>query len=330
MRHRLNRAPVLRLAALAALLAIAAGEAHAQFDTQLSQYWALPTYYNAGAAGQIDSIRITGAGRIQWVGIDNAPQAFIGMADSPFKILGKRVGAGVAFMQESAGLYSSLNATLQFAYKIKVLKGELSIGLEIGLISETFKGSEAYIPDDDDYHESSDEAIPSTDVNGTVFDFSAGAFFTHRLFWAGVSVKHFTQPTVTLTSDSDTETQYEFETGRTCYFMAGSNIPLKNTLFEIQPSVMAKTDFTFFSAEVTARAVYNKLLSGGLGYRWKDALSVLLGVEYKSFFIGYCYDYPVSKISQASSGSHEFFLRYNVKLDLGDKNKNKHKSIRIM
>ena len=304
--------------------------AHAQFDSQLSHYWAVPTYYNAGAVGQIDYIRVSGVGRLQWVGIDNAPQSFIALADSPFKFLGKRIGAGVVIMQESAGLYSSLNATAQIAFKRKLLKGELSIGLELGLVSETFNGTEVYIPDDDDYHESSDDAIPTTDVNGTAFDLSLGVMYTHRLFWAGVSVKHVTQPTVTMTSSSDTETQYEFETGRTCYFMAGSNIEVKNTLFEIQPSMLAKTDFTFFSAEITARAVYNKMFSGGLAYRWDDAVSVLLGAEFKGFYIGYCYDYPISSISKASSGSHEIMLRYNVKLDMSDKNKNKHKSIRIM
>lgn len=320
----------LRIMLMVASVMLLPAVAHAQFDSQLSHYWAVPTYYNAGAVGQIDYIRVSGVGRLQWVGIDNAPQSFIALADSPFKFLGKRIGAGVVIMQESAGLYSSLNATAQVAYKHKLLKGELSIGLEVGLVSETFKGTEVYIPDDDDYHESSDDAIPTTDVNGTAFDLSLGVMYTHRLFWAGVSVKHVTQPTVTMTSSSDTETQYEFETGRTCYFMAGSNIEVKNTLFEIQPSMLAKTDFTFFSAEITARAVYNKMFSGGLAYRWDDAVSVLLGAEFKGFYIGYCYDYPISSISKASSGSHEIMLRYNVKLDMSDKNKNKHKSIRIM
>ena len=320
----------LRIVLMVASVMLLPAVAHAQFDSQLSHYWAVPTYYNAGAVGQIDYIRVSGVGRLQWVGIDNAPQSFIALADSPFKFLGKRIGAGVVIMQESAGLYSSLNATAQIAFKRKLLKGELSIGLEVGLVSETFKGTEVYIPDDDDYHESSDDAIPTTDVNGTAFDLSLGVMYTHRLFWAGVSVKHVTQPTVTMTSSSDTETQYEFETGRTCYFMAGSNIEVKNTLFEIQPSMLAKTDFTFFSAEITARAVYNKMFSGGLAYRWDDAVSVLLGAEFKGFYIGYCYDYPISSISKASSGSHEIMLRYNVKLDMSDKNKNKHKSIRIM
>lgn len=85
-----------------------------------------------------------------------------------------------------------------------------------------------------------------------------------------------------------------------------------------------------FTGDITARVRFKKFLSGGIGYRWKDAVSIMVGGEYKNFFLGYCYDYPTSAISRASSGSHEIFLQYNVKLNLQDKNKNKHKSIRIM
>ena len=56
----------------------------------------------------------------------------------------------------------------------------------------------------------------------------------------------------------------------------------------------------------------------------------MIGAEYKNFIAGYAYDYPVSAIVKASSGSHEVFLGYRMKLDLSNKNKNKHKSIRIM
>jgi hypothetical protein len=112
--------------------------------------------------------------------------------------------------------------------------------------------------------------------------------------------------------------------------MTGCNIPIKNTLFEVMPSVLLKTDFTTYTGEATARLRYNKLLLAGVGYRYKDALTVSLGAEIKGFYIGYAYDYPMSEIAKASSGSHEIFLGYTLKLDFSDKNKNKHKSIRIM
>jgi hypothetical protein len=94
--------------------------------------------------------------------------------------------------------------------------------------------------------------------------------------------------------------------------------------------VLVKSDFSFTTAEVTARARYNKFLSFGVGYRWNDAVTATIAAEIKGFYIGYSYDYPISDIAKASSGSHEIIAGYRLKLDLGDKNKNKHKSIRIM
>ena len=94
--------------------------------------------------------------------------------------------------------------------------------------------------------------------------------------------------------------------------------------------MLLRTDFSMIQAEVTARVRYNKFLSGGVAYRWKDAVTLQIGAEYKKLFLGYSYDYPLSAISKASSGSHEILAGYSLKLNLSGKNKNKHKSIRIM
>lgn len=56
----------------------------------------------------------------------------------------------------------------------------------------------------------------------------------------------------------------------------------------------------------------------------------MIGAEFKNFFLGYAYSYPLSPLNRASSGSHEIVAGYMVKLNFGDKNKNKHRSIRIM
>ena len=78
------------------------------------------------------------------------------------------------------------------------------------------------------------------------------------------------------------------------------------------------------------RATFNKFLSFGLGYRYKDAVSAMISAEFKNFFLGYSYDYSTSAINRASSGSHEIVAGYMIKLNFGEKNKNKHRSIRIM
>ncbi|WP_289686927.1 PorP/SprF family type IX secretion system membrane protein, partial [Muribaculum intestinale] len=154
--------------------------------------------------------------------------------------------------------------------------------------------------------------------------------YTHRLFWAGISATHINQPTVKMSTDGTDAKQYEFQAGCNFYFMGGGNIPIKNTLFELQPSVLVKTDFIFTTAEITAKLQYNRFFYGGLAYRYNDAVALLLGACFKNFFVGYSYDYPISDIAKASSGSHEIWLGYSMKLDLGEKNKHRHKSIRIM
>ena len=311
-------------------LCLVAVKSQAQTDAQLTQYWAVPSYYNAAAVGNIDFIHITAGSRLQWVGIKHAPMTFMAVADMPFKLLNRRWGAGVMVQAETMGLYRNTTAGLQLAWKKKMLGGTLNVGIQAGILNESFKGSQVISIDGDEAHSSADDAIPQSDVGGAVFDCAAGVFFTHKRFWVGASVTHLTAPTVTLKMGDDEEHQYEFDAGRNYYFMAGGNIPLHNTLIELLPSVMVKTDFNAFQAEATARFRYNRFISAGVGYRYKDAISVMIGCDYKNFFVGYSYDYATSAIHKASSGSHELFLQYNVKLNMGERNYNKHKSIRIM
>ena len=191
------------------------------------------------------------------------------------------------------------------------------------MLDERFDGTQVSIPTSD-YHQTTDDGIPTTELQGMSFDMSFGAWYTHPWFYAGISVSHLNEPSITF------EDKYETYIGRSYYFIAGSNIPIKNTLYEVQPSMMVKSNLNITQYELSCRVKYNKLFWGGLSYRWKDACIFMIGAEYKNFIAGYAYDYPVSAIVKASSGSHEVFLGYSLKLDLSDKNKNKHKSIRIM
>lgn len=321
----------LLLPLIAALLLPA--RAQAQSDAQFSQYYEVPNYYNAAAIGNTDLLKIRGGARLQWVGIHGAPKTFVVAADMPFMLFRKRFGVGLVMQQESMGLYKNLNIGAQVAYKQKLFKGHLSIGAQVGFVDQSWKGSEVFIPDQDDYHQPDDEAIPKQDIRGNAFDVSAGIFYSHPKFWVGVSGTHLNAPVVSLNSESgenSEEKNYEFHIGRTLYFLAGSNIQIKNTLFEVMPSALVKTDFTFTSWEATLRGRYNKFLSFGVGYRWKDAVYAVVSAEIKGIYLGFSYDYPTSAIARASSGSFEIFAGYSLKLDFSEKNRNRHRSIRIM
>lgn len=308
----------------------------AQTDAPLTQYFQAPSIINPASAGATDLLRIRVGSRMQWVGIDGAPTNFYASGDIPFRIFNRRWGGGLTMVQSSEGLYSTLSLNAQLSARQKIGKGYLTLGIQFGYLTQKFKGSEVFIPDDDDYHEGTDEAIPNMDVEGNHLDLAVGLGYTHKWFTLGLACSHLLSPTIRMQREgaegggSSDEQNFEFQFRRNLYFTAESNIPIKNTLFEVLPSVMVRSDLQSVQADITARLRWKKFLTAGIGYRSGDAVSVLLEAQLKGFTLGYSYDYATSAIMRASSGSHEVWVGYSLKLNFGEKNRNKHKSIRVM
>ncbi|MDE6222130.1 MAG: PorP/SprF family type IX secretion system membrane protein [Muribaculaceae bacterium] len=315
---------------------VAALPVSAQTDPNLTQYFQAPSFLNPAEAGATDLLRLRGGSRMQWLGIEGAPRDFMAAADIPFAVFGRRWGGGATMFQESIGLYKTLGINGQLSARQKLGKGYLTVGVQFGYLEQKFKGSEVEIPTDDDFHDANDEAIPTYDVEGNHFDLGVGVGYVHRLFTLGLSCTHLMQPSIKMQregsqgSGSSDEQYFEFIFRRNLYFIASSNIPLKNTLFEVLPSVMVRSDLRGVQADITARLRWKKFLTAGLGYRTNDAVSILLEGEYKGIRLGYSYDYATSAIMRASSGSHELWVGYSLKLNFGEKNRNRHKSIRVM
>lgn len=304
--------------------------AMAQSDAAFSHSWVGKSYYNPAAAGELNAIHMTLGSRMQWVDFKHAPMNFYLTVDAPYKLMGQRLGLGVKAEYERIGLYTNTRIGAQVAYKRKLGKNMmLSVGIQPGVFSQTFRGKEVIMPEDD-AHQGNDEAIPKQDVSGTAFDANVGVFFSHPRYWAGLAVTHVTDPGIELKVSRESIDYYEFNVSRGYYFMGGGNIPIRNTLFEIQPSGMFALTQNVWTAQLATMVRYNRMLNIGVGYRWKDAVTAFIGVNLKDAYIGYAYDYPVSAISKATFGSHEVFITYNVKLENREKNKNKQKSIRLM
>lgn len=316
---------------VAMTLSLVALVAMAQADPALSHAWVGKNYYNPAAAGEFNAIHMTLGSRMQWVDFKHAPMNFYLTVDMPYKLLGQRLGAGVKAEYERMGLFSNTRIGAQIAYKRKLGRNMmLSVGVQPGVFSQTFRGKEVIMPEDDEAHQGNDEAIPKQDVSGTAFDANVGIYFSHPRFWAGFAVTHVTAPNIELKISRESVDYYSFVVSRGYYFQAGGNIPINNTLFEIQPSGMFAAYQKAWTAQIATMLRYNRMLNIGVGYRYKDAATAFIGVNLKDAYIGYAYDYPVSAISKATFGSHEVFVTYNVKLENREKNKNKQKCVRLM
>lgn len=328
-------------------------------DVMLTQHWAMPTLLNPAATGDIDYIRIRGGARLDWLGIHQSPKNFIGAADAPFKLLGRRIGAGVTVNSESYYLYRNLNIGAQGSFKLQLKKSTLSVGIQLGYYHSKFKGSELRLSDltggtttkpdtggegageadpgaggdDDDEPGFDDNELPTQDVKGGTFDLGIGVRYEHPFFNVGVSVLHLTNTTLRLTTDgeSSNDSRYiEQKVPMTLYFEGGGNIGINNSLFTLQPSVLIGTDFSDFESVVEMRATYNRKVTFGLDYRWNRAAGVFAAIAVKNFYLGYSWEYDYKEATKKSTGNHELIIGYQFKLDMGGKNMFRQRSIRIM
>ena len=296
---------------------------HAQYDAQFSQYFKAMNYYNPAVAGNTDDLNALAFYRLQWQGIPNAPRSFFITADMPLSLGKTRHGAGIIVYTDEAGLFRNTHYAAQYACKFKLFNGTLSVGMQLGVVNQSFDGTGVYIPPSDG-HVQADDAFPTTKVQAMAFDMNLGLYFSNRHLYAGIATTHLTQPQLQLE-----ENIYTY-IGRAYNFTAGYNIQLNNPLYEIQPSVFIKTDMQSIQADITGRVVYNKMFNGGISWRINESAVLMFGATIGRFDVGYAYDFPITSLLKGSSGSHEIMVRYRIKLQKSKTGKFKHKSVRIL
>lgn len=299
----------------------------AQFDGQWTQYMLNPGLYNAGAVGLNSDLNVHLTFREQWTDVKNAPSTFGLHVGSPLRIGNQVSGIGLIMLNENIGLFRTQWLQLQYAYKKKILGGELSLGLQGGLLQENFDASRIYIPSSD-YHTSADASIPSGTIDGMIPDFSLGVWFTRSQWYAGLSCSHLLGGNIHLKQkEGDAETEgTRFNVTRTLYLTGGYNIQLRNPLLSLQPSLLVMSDLVAVQTDLSAIVRYADKYWGGLDFRPGSALGILIGTTF-DFGLSVGYSYDITMVP--TSGSHEVFIGYRKKIDTSRINK-KQKSIRIL
>jgi len=307
------------------------GKVTAQYDAQLSQYMLAPGTFNPAIVGQGSDLNVSLINRQQWVGVDNAPSSFFLHASMPFTLNNQKNGFGFLLMKESIGLFSTQLLQLQYSYKRKIAGGELSLGLQGGILQQKFDADKIHIPTSD-YHSPQDQSIPKGSLDGIIPDFSFGLWYDHNNYYGGFSVSHLLESTIKLKAGVDaTESEtYKMIASRTYYLTNGYNIALTNPLYTVQPSFLLKTDLTAWQIDLSGKVIYKDTFWGGLGWRWQDAVIAMVGIKLpQGLSIGYSYDISTSAVATFSSGSHEIFLGYVKKIGTTSVSK-KQKSVRIL
>ncbi len=308
-----------RLLIIIITLLVVSEKSRAQYDPYFSHYFDMETSFNPAAVGKQSKINVTAAYAYNMAGFENNPQTAYAAADMPLYAMRKYHGVGVQFQNDKIGLFAHQKLAAQYAMKFGLLGGQMSVGLQAGLLSESFDGNKLDI-------ENEDKVFTKSELTGNSLDLAFGLYYTHGQWYTGFSVQHITDPLVKLGETN------ELKIDKTYYLTGGYNIKLRNPFLQIKPSLLVRTDMTALRADFTGRLVYthdDKMMYGGLAYSPTNSVTVLLGGNFHGITLGYSYEVYTSAIS-IGNGSHELFVGYQHDINLFKKGKNLHKSVRIL
>lgn len=311
----------------------------AQQDINFSQFYELPLLRNPALAGIFNgNVRITAAYRNQWesvtvpyrtMALGTEFKFFKGLADGDF------ITTGFQITNDVAG-DSKLKRTQFFPVLNyhKLLDEESSTFISAafmgGMVNESFDASKLKFDDqfvNGAYSESNPTSETFTTTNFNYWDASAGLSFSTLInnnlkFYFGAGLYHFTRPSLSFILDNDIRLnkKWVFNAGISTFTSTFDKLTIYGDYFMQGGNRLAQGGLLFthsFDAEGDDALL---ALSGGMAYRWKDALIPVVKLKAKKLSIGLSYDVNVSKLKTASNyrGGFELTLTYT---DLWNKEK---------
>jgi type IX secretion system PorP/SprF family membrane protein len=281
----------------------------AQQEPQFTHNMFNHDFVNPGSYGLSEGITVTGIYREQWIGLtDNqnkkiAPQTFLLSADAPVKFL--HGGLGLSLVQDKESNVSNMLVRVGYAFHLNVGNGRLGIGINANLNNKLIK-TDGFIPVDE-----SDPVLSAISGDATMIsDVAAGIFLKKPRYYIALSSTQILETG----KQGGTDGMIPFKNRRHYYFTTGYDliIPAYQGMV-FTPSVFLKSDGNTIQADLNIIGKYNNAVWGGIGYRLRDAASLMGGVIYKDIEIGMAYDIPTSRI--AAAGSVEIMARYRFKLE---------------
>jgi type IX secretion system PorP/SprF family membrane protein len=299
---------------------------HGQQDPQFSQNMFTQLSFNPAYTGSHGKICATALHRQQWYGFDDgAPEISVFNFDAAVSPFGIDGGVGISFIQDQIGFNNNLGINLALAYRFEAWDGNLSLGLNGGLINYSLE-PEWVIPSGTSVHSSGDPAIPQEVDNKMALDLGLGVYYFTDVMYIGLSSTHINEPTFNPSQGGSIQPKI----GRNYYLISGYNLPITDTKLALNPSLLVQSDGTTSQISLNTHLSYNKKFWGGVSIRTDQTLTGMIGAKLFGWFrMGYSYDFGISELSKYNQGSHEIMVGFCFDAK-SDKRPKKYRSIRFL
>lgn len=290
----------------------------AQQDMTFSMYMFNPTFVNPAAAGYLDRPQLSAIFRYQWVGIEGAPRSGNVSFHSPLKNPNMALGGTLKY--DKLGLFNNVGLDLNYAYRLKL---DENTRLSLGLMGSLFMINDGA----GSAKTSTTEGLQST--TSFLPNFGAGVYLMNKRYFVGASVPHLLNLRIAdVRTDSAVKTVSKIYNH---YFASAGYVFGKEDGLKIKPQMFFKLSSNSTpNFDINLNFLIKERFWIGAGFRSGGDVISEVG-EYSQFGgfrgeaiigifkmmvtnkmeIGYAYDYHLSNLNNATSGSHEIFLGLN-------------------
>ena len=272
----------------------------AQQDAQFTQYMYNTININPAYAGSRGAMSIFALHRTQWVGLDGAPTTNAISINTPFNE--SRLGLGISIISDKIGPTKENTISTDLSYTIPTSDNvKLSFGIKA--TANIF---------DLDVSQLSPEFGGDPKLRGFTNKFTpnigAGIYLHSDKAYVGISIPNFIE-----TNRYDDNEVALFKEKINYYLIAGYVIDLSSTI-KFKPALLTKlVQGAPLQVDMSGNFMFNDKLTLGIAYRVSAAASAMVGFQVSdSMYLGYGYDLETTKLNNYNSGSHEFFIRYEI------------------
>lgn len=275
----------------------------AQQDPMYTQYLNNMVSVNPAYAGSRGTFNVLALNRIQWVGIEGAPQTMTLSINSPFNKY--KVGLGFNLIYDVIGPLKQTGLYADYAYHLKINRNtKLAFGLKGGfnLFDANLTG---LLGADHDNH-----VALYGDRKMFLPNFGVGTYLYSDHYYLGLSVPKLL--TNSLTEDENT-LQYVNEEERH-YFLMGGLLMDVSDYIRFKPSFMTRVvSGSPASIELTGTFIFFDTFWLGGMYRFGDSVGGFVQFQISpQIKLGYAYDLTQSKLRNYNNGTHEVLVSYDL------------------
>ena len=281
-------------------LLVASAPSQAQQQAMYTQYMFNGLAINPAYAGSQDALSITALGRKQWLGFDGAPSTETFSVHSP--VGNRKIAWGVLLSHDHIGVTDQYAVYGMYAYRLKLAKGTLASGLQVGVDSYRAGLSKVMV------RQSGDNFFAFDDVQGLLPNFGVGLYYSTRRFYTGFSLPRL------LTNVYPGDNKSRARQYQHWFFTTGYVFDINREL-KLKPNLLVKAvEGAPVEFDINANLLIKEMFWVGVSYRSFASISGL--VEFQAtnqFKFGYAYDYGLTELRRNHSGSHEIMLNYQLR-----------------